>query len=143
MIAYFYAESLGFDLVQGPADELPAGSVEVGYEDYLLLLEMQAMGKRIAADDQGFPLLVDPPGASVEVLVSNERVWRDGQLAATDGVVSRHRDELEEGLETTLTPTQYTELQAYRRALRNWPEAGEFPLIEHRPPAPPWLTEQI
>lgn len=54
--------------------------------------------------------------------------------------MARHRDEVEGGLETTLTPTQYTELQAYRRALRNWPEAGEFPLIEHRPPALLWLT---
>lgn len=143
MIAYFYAESLGFDLVQGPADELPAGSVEVGYEDYLLLLQMQAMGKRITADAQGFPILVDPPEASIETQVSIERVWRDGRLAATDGVVARHRDELEGGEATTLTPEQYIELQVYRRQLRDWPAAGEFPLNDHRPPPPEWLIEYL
>lgn len=81
-----------------------------------------------------------PDGPSPVELAAAERVWRDGVLLAADGLVARHRDELEEGQETTLTPTQYTELQAYRRALRNWPEAGEFPLIDHRPLPPPWLT---
>lgn len=76
-------------------------------------------------------------------LAAIERGWRDGALQATDGLVARHRDELEESSKTTLTAAQYTELQAYRRALRNWPEAGEFPLIEHRPAAPLWLSDQV
>ncbi|MNE99140.1 hypothetical protein D3C80_1977680 [compost metagenome] len=71
-----------------------------------------------------------------------ERRWRDGQLAATDGVVARHRDELEAVATTTLTPAQYSVLQQYRQALRHWPESGEFPLLDHRPPAPLWLAEQ-
>lgn len=119
---------------------MPADVVEISADLHAELLAGQSEGKVIAWGDDGYPVLVDPPLPSLEVLAATERVWRDGQLAATDGVVSRHRDELEEGQETTLTPTQYTELQAYRRALRNWPEAGEFPLIEHRPPSPLWLT---
>jgi hypothetical protein len=122
---------------------LPDGCVEVSDEDYQALLAGQEQGKRIVAGDEGCPVLIDPPLPSPEVFAAIERTWRDGQLAATDGVVSRHRDELEEVQETTLTPTQYTELQAYRRALRNWPEAGEFPLIEHRPPMPLWLAGQL
>ncbi|KDD65579.1 phage tail protein [Pseudomonas mandelii PD30] len=116
------------------------GGVEITLEEHAALLQGQSDGKRIEADAGGAPVLVDPPLPSPEFFAGVERAWRDGQLAATDGVVSRHRDELEEDLETTLTPTQYTELQAYRRDLRNWPEAGEFPLIEHRPPAPGWLA---
>jgi hypothetical protein len=84
-----------------------------------------------------------PDGPSPVELAAVERVWRDGVLLATDGLVARHRDELEGGSEATLTPEQYAKLQEYRRDLRNWPEAGEFPLSEHRPAAPPWLTEQI
>jgi hypothetical protein len=119
---------------------MPDDVVEISAENHAELLAGQSEGKVITWGDDGYPVLVDPPLPSPEVLAATERVWRDGQLAATDGVVSRHRDELEEGQETTLTPTQYAELQAYRRALRNWPEAGEFPLIDHRPLPPPWLT---
>jgi len=122
---------------------MPADAVEMPEGLHAELLAGQSEGKVITWGDDGYPVLVDPPPPSPEVLAAIERVWRDGQLAATDGVVSRHRDELEGGQETTLTPTQYAELQAYRRALRNWPEAGEFPLIEHRPPSPLWLAGQL
>jgi len=127
--------------VVNPACSIPEDAVEITAANHAELLAGQSEGKVIAWGDDGYPVLVDPPPQSPEVFAAIERTWRDGQLAATDGVVSRHRDELEEGPETTLTLTQYTELQGYRRALRNWPEAGAFPLIEHRPLAPLWLTE--
>lgn len=129
--------------VANPACLIPANAVEITAEHHAELLAGESEGKVIAWGDDGYPVLVDPPLPSPEFFAGVERAWRDGQLAATDGIVSRHRDELEEGLETTLTPTQYTELQAYRRALRNWPETGEFPLIEHRPLAPLWLSEPL
>lgn len=119
------------------------GGLKITAEQHAELLQGQADGQVLALSESGYPMLVDPPKPSPEFLASVERLWRDGQLAETDGVVSRHRDELEESQETTLTAAQYAELQSYRRALRNWPEAGEFPLIEHRPPAPLWLAGQI
>ncbi|WPX21035.1 hypothetical protein RHM58_14930 [Pseudomonas sp. 10S4] len=64
-------------------------------------------------------------------------------MAETDSVVTRHRDELESSGSTTLTAEQYIELQDYRRHLRNWPEGAEFPLVDHRPVAPPWLTGSL
>ncbi|MFJ5239551.1 phage tail assembly chaperone [Pseudomonas neuropathica] len=127
--------------VANPACLIPGDAVEITSAYHAELLTGQSEGKVITWGDDGYPVLADPPPPSDEELTAVERAWRDGQLAATDGVVSRHRDELEEGPETTLTPTQYTELQAYRRALRNWPEAGKFPLNEHRPAAPLWLIE--
>ncbi|MCX9150563.1 tail fiber assembly protein [Pseudomonas sp. TB1-B1] len=128
--------------VDNPDCLIPPDAVEITVEVRAQLLAGNALGKSIAADENGYPVLVDAPPASAEELVSQERQWRDAQLALSDGVVSRHRDELEESQETTLTAAQYAELQSYRRALRNWPEAGEFPLIDHRPPAPLWLTGQ-
>ena len=120
-----------------------SGGVEISEGEHAALLQGQADGQVIACDESGYPILVDPPIPSPDLLAEIERDWRDSQLANTDGVVSRHRDELEDGLATTLTAVQYTELQSYRRALRNWPEAGEFPLIEHRPPPPLWLAGLI
>lgn len=119
---------------------IPDGCVEVSDEDYEALKAGQEQGKWLVANDQGYPVLIDPPPPSSEVLAAIERQWRDERLLATDGVVSRHRDELEEGIATTLTIEQYAELQAYRRLLRNWPEASEYPFSEHRPRAPAWLS---
>lgn len=129
--------------VVNPACLIPADAVEITAAKHAELLMGQAEGKVIDWGDDGYPVLVELPPPSPEVLAAIERDWRDGQLAATDGVVSRHRDELEGGAATTLTPEQYSALQQYRQALRNWPEAGEFPLIDHRPMPPSWLTEQI
>lgn len=120
---------------------MPEDVVEISAENHAELLAGQSAGKVIAWGDDGYPVLVDPPPLTPEEAAAIERAWRAAKLAATDGVVTRHRDELEEGIATTLTVEQYTELQAYRRTLRNWPEAGEFPLIDHRPLPPPWLTE--
>lgn len=121
----------------------PADAVECPREVFDAVVTYRPIDKVMVADANGKPVLIDPPLPSPDVLATIERQWRDGRLLATDGVVSRHRDELEEGQETTLNPAQYAELQAYRRDLRNWPEAGEFPLIKHRPPAPLWLTGQL
>lgn len=124
-------------------NSMPDDVVEISAEIHADLLIGQSEGKVIAWGDDGFPILVDPAPPSDEELAAVERAWRDQLLAKTDGVVARHRDEQEVGAETSLAPTQYTELQAYRRALRNWPASGEFPLMEHRPPAPIWLPDQL
>mgnify|MGYP001087762777 CR=1 FL=1 len=127
--------------IGSPSCTIPPGAKEVTEEQHTELVAAQSNGKLIVPDPDGYPMAIDPPPPTADEAAATERDWRDLQLAETDGVVTRHRDELEERLETTLTPAQYTELQAYRRALRNWPEAGEFPLIDHRPLPPPWLTE--
>ncbi|WP_371356105.1 phage tail protein [Pseudomonas chlororaphis] len=124
--------------------DIPDDAVEISIDAHAALFDEQvATGKVIEWGDDGHPFLADPSPPSPEDSAAGERHWRDAQLLSTDPLVSRHRDEVEEGAETTLTPAQYSELQAYRRALRNWPETGEFPLIDHRPIAPPWLTEQV
>jgi len=117
------------------------GGVTITLEAHRALLDGQTAGQRIVADAQGSPILAAPLGATVEEQKSAERIWRDLQLSLTDGVVSRHRDEVESQMATTLTAEQYTALQLYRRQLRDWPENGEFPLIDHRPAAPSWLIE--
>ncbi|WP_039967806.1 phage tail assembly chaperone [Pseudomonas chlororaphis] len=124
-------------------ESMPDDAVEISAERHAELLAGQSEGKVISWGADGFPTLMNPPPPSAEELSAAERYWRDQQLSETDPLVSRHRDEQEEGSETTLTPARYGELQAYRRSLRNWPENGEFPLAEHRPVAPPWLAAEL
>ncbi|MGJ7514303.1 tail fiber assembly protein [Pseudomonas baetica] len=139
---FFSATELGFydTAIHG---SIPEDCVEISADYHAELLRGQSEGKLISWGDDGCPVLVDPPAPSPEYLADIERAKRDRRLQATDGVVARHRDELEAGQKTTLTPTQYRELQRYRQALRSWPEVDEFPLIDHRPSPPDCLVEQL
>ncbi|WP_285354633.1 tail fiber assembly protein [Pseudomonas sp. lyk4-R2A-10] len=120
---------------------MPDDVVEISPEEHADLMAQQSEGKVIEWASDGYPYAADPPPPSTEELIGIERAWRDTQLTATDGVVTRHRDELEEGTPTTLSAEQYAALQEYRRALRAWPQGEQFPLIEHRPAAPAWLAD--
>lgn len=66
------------------------------------------------------------------------RAKRDSELEKSNWIVERHRDELEHLTTTTLTAKQYTELQAYRQKLRDWPAQSGWPDID-MPNAPDWL----
>ncbi|WP_455808898.1 phage tail protein [Pseudomonas koreensis] len=122
---------------------IPEEALEISSERHAALLNGPASGLRIIADDNGLPILADPLPLPEKALFANERFWRDEQLAATDRLVSRHRDELEGGAISTLTSTHYIELQSYRHSLREWPESGAFPLMEHRPQSPDWLSKEL
>lgn len=121
--------------------DMPADVVEVSESVWQALLdELSVSPKKMSSRPDGQPVLIDPPPLDTDELAAVERAWRDAQLALTDPLVSRHRDEVEEGGATSITAYQYTELQVYRRQLRDWPQGEQFPLAEHRPPAPTWLA---
>jgi len=128
--------------VDNPECLLPPASdlIEISIEHYQSLLEAQSNSMRIGLDDSGRPAAIAPFGPSIETLRENDRCWRDYQLKQTDGMVNRHRDELEAGQATTLSVEHYRALQAYRGALRDWPEHSSFPDISARPSAPTWLV---
>lgn len=122
--------------------ELPADAFEISPELHAELMNGQSQLIKINFDTEPPSLIERPPMAPAQ-LAELERAWRDGQLAKTDGIVARQRDELEGGGVTTLTTEQYAELQVYRRELRDWPQGAAFPLAEHRPVAPNWLSGQL
>lgn len=142
MTIYYSSNPRGFYFDHMHGDNIPEGAKEITSEQHQTLIDGQSQGKIIREDADGYPVLIEPPPLTPEEVAAIERNWRDAKLAATDGDVTRHRDEVEEGLSTTLTAEQYRDLQAYRRRLREWPESGEFPLMDRRPIAPPWLVEQ-
>lgn len=141
-VVYFSPSTCGAYRVEVHGDDMPADVVRVKETVWQALLkELSTSPKKMSARPDGQPILVDPPPLDAETLATFERAWRDLRLAETDGVVSRHRDEVEAGGATTLTAAQYSELQAYRQELRKWPQGEEFPLVDHRPVAPTWLVE--
>jgi len=121
---------------------MPPDAVEISAKYHAELMAGQSDGMLIEWGSDGLPVLIEPQLPSHDELAAVERMWRDAQLTMTDPLVSRHRDEIEAGGSTSITTEQYAELQTYRRLLRDWPQGSQFPLVEHRPIAPPSLAEQ-
>lgn len=147
----FYCEGVhGLRLVEGGSGELvanpqcgmPADVVEISDELHAELLAGPSRGKQITANEDGYPVLTDPPPPTMAEVAAGERQWRDGELQAAVWLRERHRDQQEIGAGTSLTAEQFKTLLVYMQALRDWPQSAQFPEVQHRPVAPPWLAEQ-
>ncbi|MCS4282467.1 hypothetical protein M2396_000732 [Pseudomonas sp. BIGb0278] len=139
----FYSPgTLGFYHPNVHGKNIPADAVEISDEDYNGLLSQLTAGKRIVPGDDGFPCAVDQVLPTEEQTTGRERAWRDAQLLEFGGLRDRHRDEQDLGRETTLNGEQFGELLGYLQALRDWPQSENFPVLEHRPIAPPWIVDQ-
>lgn len=132
----FYPGDIGYQ-----EGDVPGDVIDVPQADFEAALDRRP-GELLAVKSGRVLILPAPEVDLVGRSTVLERFWRTQQLAQSDALVTRHRDEVEEGSQITLTAAQYSELQAFRRALRDWPESGEFPLTEHRPKAPGWLATQ-
>ena len=84
--------------------------------------------------------IADYQAPAADVLEAQARYWRDSELTASQWLVERHRDQVEAGTATTLTADQYSALQVYRQALRDWPTVAGFPADSTRPTQPDWLS---
>ena len=112
---------------------VPQDAVEISIEHRDQLLAGEQRNCRIVTGEDGRPMLEESPYRASEFAAAVERTWRDARLLETDAIVARHRDQLEAGLETTLSTSGYEALQAYRFALRNWPASQGFPSMASRP----------
>lgn len=139
----FYSPSTGCTyLAEVHGKNMPPDVVEISEAVFLAVIANPAPGKIRSHDAAGLPVLIDPPPATADQLAELERHWRDGELAAVTWLRDRHRDQLDVGAVTTLSPEQFNELLQYLQALRDWPQSQAFPDIEQRPVAPPWIAEQ-
>jgi hypothetical protein len=62
---------------------------------------------------------------------------RANLLSRSDWLTTRHRDQLEANIPTSLTSEQFSELLTYRQALRDWPVSGDY--NEPYPAQPSWM----
>lgn len=140
MMKRLYSPSAGSCYVKGLHAEMPADVIEISADLFDRIIGNPVLGKVRVHDDAGVPCLIDPP-VDTHGAEAAERVWRDDQVGTTEWVVTRHRDELDMQLATTLLPEQFAALLQYRQALRDWPQAALFPNAEHRPLPPHWLAQ--
>lgn len=96
----------------------------------------------IAEDDPRYLAFIGSDSPTPEPAEMVERAWRDTELASIVWLRDRHRDQLELGVETTLTADQFEELLTYMQTLRDWPQSEAFPDTSQRPVAPTWIADQ-
>ncbi len=124
-------------------DSIPDDAIEVTPDEFQQLSTGRNAGKRIVQEGGRLTLAErEPIALPLDEQEAKERAWRDSTLANAQWLRDRHRDELELGLPPTLAEGRFAELLAYLQALRDWPQSEHFPVIEHRPVAPPWIADQ-
>ena len=69
MNMFYSAQTGGFYSRETHGDNMPDDVVEITKEDHSALLEGQSQGKVIAADENGYPILIDPPPPTAEQIV--------------------------------------------------------------------------
>ncbi|OAE17626.1 hypothetical protein A2T76_03515 [Pseudomonas brenneri] len=121
---------------------MPDDVLEVSSELFERLSRVREEGGRVVPDEDGIPIAAPALLPTSEELAEKARRWRDGVISASEWIVARHRDEVDMGQETQITPEQFSELLRYRQALRDWPTVDGFPAAELRPIPPDWLADQ-
>jgi len=67
----FYAKSTGGFYDAGVhGDAIPTDAIEITVEEHAALIEGQSMGKVIVADENGRPILQDPPPPTAEQIIA-------------------------------------------------------------------------
>ena len=67
----FYSKATnGFYTLEIHGDNIPADAVEITEAEHAALIEGQSLGKRIVADENGRPILQDPPPPTAEQIVA-------------------------------------------------------------------------
>ena len=89
----FYSKSTGgFYASEIHGDNIPADAVEITAEEHQALIEGQSKGKRIVADENGYPFLADPPAPTGEELQVVKNQEARAYLTSTDWYVIRHQE---------------------------------------------------
>lgn len=145
-MVYFVPDTLAFipaawkDDGTYTADSWPAGAVLLSDDEREAFWKQSPPPGQVLGVHKGRPAWVRHEEALSDAqLTERERAWRDREVSSTEWLVTRHRDEQDMQMATTLTAEQFAELLVYRQALRDWPQSQAFPDAEQRPVAPAFL----
>ena len=91
---YYSKSTGGFYDSEINGDDIPQDAVEITDETWMELLSGQEEGKIISADENGYPVLTDPPPLSHDELVQVAENERQRLLTHADAVMLDWRTEL-------------------------------------------------
>lgn len=139
----YYSKTTGSTYLDSLHSVMPDDVVPISEARYLEVFANPPLEKVRGHDEDGMPVLLDPPAWTPEEIATVERAWRDSQIRQVQWLRDRHRDQLDMNQAPTLTTAQFSELLAYIRDLRDWPQSPAFPSPEHRPAVPVWIDSPI
>lgn len=112
----FYLES-GRDLFEGSPLGWPEDAVEITASEYSDLFIGQANGKIIVPDENGYPVLTNPPSLpppSQEQRVAIAEQQRQALRSEADAEIARRQDAVEAGIATADEASELTDWKKYR-----------------------------
>lgn len=93
----FYSKTTGgFYLPEIHGDKTPSDAIEIPETLYKEMMEAQSAGKKIVADEKGFPIATDYPEPTAEEQQSMANAEARAYLAKTDWYITR---KIETGVE--------------------------------------------
>lgn len=122
--------------------ELGGSCQQIGGEcpqGWVVMQGQRPSPEHVAQEGGLWAVQVPSPDDLQAALFAEERVWRDTALTALVWLRDRHRDQLEIGAGSTLTPEQFSGLLVYMQQLRDWPQSEAFPESSDRPEPPVFL----
>lgn len=126
-----------FDTAIHSSEQIPGDVIEVSHARRGELLQGLSLGQAIRVSGGELELFDRPEDPNYIIL--RERSWRDTAISQVIWLRERHRDQLDIGVDTTLSAEQFSELLMYMQSLREWPRSEAFPDSSARPEPPPFL----
>ncbi|QFH73131.1 tail fiber assembly protein (plasmid) [Enterobacter sp. E76] len=109
----FSASTLGFYDFTIHTD-IPSDAVEITDAIWQGLLDGQAEGKRIAADEKGFPELTDLPPLTQQQLTEQAEKLKQALKNEADAEIAWRQDAVDAGIETDKEARELTSWKKYR-----------------------------
>lgn len=111
----YYSRSTNGFYAHGMHDTLPVDVIEITQAQHQELIFGQSNGKIISSDENGKPVLIDPPQPTTEQLAEQARSKRDALLSACDWT------------QVADAPVDKEAWASYRQALRDVSDQDGFP----------------
>ncbi|MBK6259213.1 tail fiber assembly protein [Citrobacter youngae] len=118
----------GFYDVEINGDDIPQDAVEINDDTWMALLNGQAEGKIISPDENGYPVLTEPPPLTQQELIAQAELKKRELRIKADSEISWRQDAVDAGIATEEETAALTEWKKYRVMLmRVNPEKPEWP----------------
>lgn len=124
-------------------DDIPKQALEITSEQYVEALAQRSQGQEVYLAESMDKLEYRKPVEAEEQKWTMIRAQRDFLLNEMSWLVERHREQLDLGVETTLSEARYKALLKYRQALRDLPASETDPEAIKWPKPPAFVKDLI
>ena len=116
-MSYFYSKNTGGfypESMKNEYEEWPTDAVIVSDSDYESLFSGQAAGKFIMANDNGYPILADPPEPTHDELIAIAEAKRSELMFEATQIIATLQDAVDLEMATDDEKSQLVEWKKYR-----------------------------